>query len=380
MEAWAVVEHNQPLQKIHEPLPQLQGSEVLIQVSHCAICHSDLHFWEGFYDLGGGKRFNISDRGVKLPRAIGHEIAGVVAQLGPDAAAAAAGGGGDAGADGGSGGGAADADAVSLAVGDRKIVYPWLGCGQCRRCLQGDDHLCGSQRSLGVMQHGGFASHVVVPHPKYLVDPGSVDPAVACTFACSGLTVLSALTKILPLAPTDPIVLVGAGGLGLAAISVLRAKGHASSAIISIDLKPENRAAAVKAGAATALDGGQPGPDLAADVLKAAGGPVLGVVDFVNNSSTAALAYAVLGKGGKMVQVGVMGGELTLSLVNLIFKGATIMGNNTGNLAALREVTDLARQQKLAPIPVTTVPWDQANEALMRLRDGKVTGRIVLVR
>jgi D-arabinose 1-dehydrogenase-like Zn-dependent alcohol dehydrogenase len=81
---------------------------------------------------------------------------------------------------------------------------------------------------------------------------------------------------------------------------------------------------------------------------------------------------------GAMVQVGVFGGELNVSLIGLIFRAVTIMGNNTGNLTDLHEVARLARDGSLAPIPVTTMPRDQANAALMRLRDGRVTGCLVL--
>lgn len=350
MDIWAVVDFKEPLQKLQREVPKPTGTEVSIKVTHCGVCHSDLHFWEGYYDLGGGKRFNITDRGVKLPRAIGHEILGTVAALGPDA--------------------------EGVAVGDRRIVYPWIGCGHCRRCEAGEDNLCPAQRSLGVMQDGGFASQVVVPHSRYLVDPGNVDPAVASTFGCSGITVLSAIRKLMPLAPDDPVVLVGAGGLGLQAISMLRALGH--QAIISVDISAEKREAAIKSGAKAAVDGA--GEDPAKEVLAAAGGPILAMIDFVNSSTTAQLAFGLLAKGGKMVQVGVMGGELNLSLVGLIFKAATIMGNNTGNLAHLQEVASLARDGKLAPIPITTMPWDEGNNALKRLQDGKVTGRLVLTK
>ena len=350
MEAWAVTEHGQPLEKIILPMPEPTGTEILVEVTHCGVCHSDLHFWEGFYELGGGKRFYISERGVKLPRAVGHEIVGNIAKLGPQA--------------------------EGVEVGARRIVYPWLGCGNCRRCEQNEDNLCAQQRSLGVAQHGGFASHVLVPHSKYLVDPGDVDPATACTFACSGITALSAIRKIMPLAPDDAVVLVGAGGLGLSAIAMLLALGHKK--IISIDIKAENRAAAIAAGATAAIDGAlETAQD---DVLAATGGPVLGVIDFVNNSKTASLALAILNKGGRMVQVGVMGGELNLSLVGLIFKAATIMGNNTGTPAHLSEVASFAREGKLLPIPITKLPWDDANSAIMRLRDGQITGRLVLSR
>ncbi len=348
MDAWAVVENGKPLAKIELPTPEPAGTEILIEVTHCGVCHSDLHFWEGFYDLGGGKRLMLSDRGVTLPRAIGHEILGRVAKLGPDA--------------------------EGVAVGDRRIVYPWIGCGHCARCRAEQDNMCLQQRSLGVLQDGGFASHVVVPHARYLVDPGDVDPAFAATFGCSGITVLSAIRKVMPLEPQEAIVLVGAGGLGLAAIGMLRALGH--QRIVSIDLGAEKRQAALQAGATAVVDGTL--PDVPQAILAAAGGPVMAVLDFVNGSTTAQWAMASLAKGGRMIQVGVFGGELTLSLIGLIFKASAVMGSNTGNPADLREVARMARDGRLAPMPVTTLPRDEANAALMRLRDGQVTGRLVL--
>lgn len=290
----------------------------------------------------------LAERGVKLPRAVGHEIFGTVVKLGPEAS--------------------------GVEEGDARIVYPWLGCGNCRRCQQGDDNLCATQKSLGVMQNGGMAEYVLVPDAKYLVDAKGVDPSVACTFGCSGITVLSAIRKVFPLEPEDAVVLIGAGGLGLSAIAMLKALGHQN--IISLDIGTDKLESAKNAGATTTVNSA--GENAVQEVLTAAGGPVLAAIDFVNGSKTAALAFSVLAKGGKMVQVGVMGGELNLSLVGMIFKAATIMGNNTGNVAHLREVAKLAQDGKLAPIPITVVPRDEAYDALMRLRDGKVTGRIVL--
>ena len=358
MHAWAVVENGAPLQRIELPTPEPSGTEVLVEVTHCGVCHSDLHFWDGFYELGGGKRMMLSDRGVTLPRAIGHEILGRVAKLGPDAAMP----------------GPAMLESDIVQVGDRRIVYPWIGCGTCRRCRAGEDNLCANMRSLGVMQDGGFASHVLVPHPRYLVDPGDVDPAVAATFGCSGITVLSAIRKVMPLEPSDSVALVGAGGLGLAAIGMLRALGH--EAIISVDLSAEKRQAALNAGATAVVDGSR--PDVAAAIMQAAGGPVLAAIDFVNGSGTARFVLDALAKGGRMVQVGIFGGEITLPLIGFIFRANAIMGSLTGTVGDLHEVARLARDGKLAPLPVTTVPKDEANAALMRLRDGRVTGRLVL--
>jgi propanol-preferring alcohol dehydrogenase len=295
---------------------------------------------------------HLASRGIKLPQAVGHEIFGTVAALGPSATAPP--------------------------LGSPRIVYPWLGCGTCRRCAQGSDNLCATQKSLGVMQHGGMAEYVLVPSSKYLIDAGHVDPSVACTFGCSGITVLSAIRKVSPLGaeldPEDAVVLIGAGGLGLSAISMLRAVGHRR--IVSLDISEEKLEAARQAGATATVNSSS--ADAAKEVLDAAGGPVLAVIDFVNGSKTSELAYSVLAKGGTMVRVGVMGGELPLSCVGMIFKAATIMGNNTGTVAHLQEVAKLAREGKLAAIPITVVPKDEANDALMKLRDGKVTGRMVL--
>ncbi|KAJ9615694.1 hypothetical protein H2200_001770 [Cladophialophora chaetospira] len=348
MEAWVVVEHGEPLQNIQLPFPELKRSEVLIEVTHSGICHTDLHFWEGFYDLGGGKRLRMVDRGIELPRAMGHEILGNVANLGPEAR--------------------------GLALGDRRIVFPWLGCGHCKTCEAGDENLCDRPQSIGLFSHGGMASFVVVRHPRYLVDPGSLDPAVACTYGCSGTTVFSAVQKLFPLVSSRTVVVVGAGGLGLSAISILRALGHTS--IISIDINPHSRQAAIKAGAVAAIDGKV--EDARDRLFAATGGPIFSVLDCVNSSDTAALSFSILAKGGKMVQVGLLGGVLNLSLVALVARSATIMGSTTGNIGHMEEIVRLAKKGQLAPLPVTTMPRATAQEALMLLREGKVTGRLVL--
>jgi alcohol dehydrogenase/propanol-preferring alcohol dehydrogenase len=350
MDVWALTEWNTPYQKIQQPIPEPKGTEVIVKVTHCGLCHSDLHFYEGFYDMGGGKRFYVKDRGVKLPVAGGHEIFGKVAKVGPDA--------GD------------------VQVGSPEIVYPWLGCASCTRCKQGLDNLCAAQRGLGTVQNGGMAEYVVVPHPKYLVDPGNLDPAVACTFGCAGITTMSAVSKIMPLPPDDPVLLIGAGGVGLAAISMLKAYGHQN--IISVDIGDDKLAAATQAGATQVINSSRGDPAQA--ILKAVGGPVLSVIDFVNNSKTAAMLNGLVGKGAIWVQVGVMGGSVEFSLVGNIFKGLTVYSNITGTLDHLKEVTRLGKEGKLPTLPVTQMPWDSVNDAVKLLQDGKATGRIVLVK
>ena len=348
MKAWAVVEAGKPLEKIELPTPVPAGTEVLIEVTHCGVCHSDLHFLKGEYNMGGGKVMKLAERGVTLPRAPGHEIAGRVVAAGPDA--------------------------CGVAIGDVRVVYPWLGCGHCEACKAEQDNMCVAQRSLGVLQDGGFGTHVLVPHTRYLVDPGNVDPALAATYACSGITTYSCVSKIMPLEPGAPVVLIGAGGLGLMAIAMLRAFGH--RAIVSVDTDSSKLEAARVAGATATVDGS--GDDVGARIVAAAGGPVKAVIDFVNISSTARVGFDVLAKGGKLVAVGVSGGELMVSLAGLVFRAVTILGTNTGTPQDLRDVMALANAGKLAPTPITLCARDDANRALSALHHGEVTGRIVL--
>jgi alcohol dehydrogenase, propanol-preferring len=349
MRAWAVIESGQPLKEIDLPTPEPKGSEVLLEVTYCGVCHSDLHIWDGYYDVGGGQKMSLKDRGVVLPLAMGHEIVGRVVKLGPEAS--------------------------GVKPGDVRIVFPWLGCGKCEKCLSEDDNMCTvAAKSLGVFANGGYGTHVIAPHPRHLVDPGSLNPAVAATYACSGITVYSAIKKVMPLKPTQPIVLVGAGGLGLNAIAVLRALKHEN--IISVDISAGKRDAAMKAGATKTVDGS--GEGVAKRIMEAAGGPVPAVIDLVNGTATARFAYAALDKGGTLIQVGLFGGELTLALPVMAMRALTVQGSYVGNPKELRELVRLAQAGDLEALPVATIPQNQANEALNRLRDGKVTGRLVL--
>jgi propanol-preferring alcohol dehydrogenase len=350
MDVWALTEWGRPLEKIRQPIPIPHGTDVLLKVTHAGVCHSDLHTAEGFYDIGKGQRFYVKDRGIQLPIALGHEILGEVAAVGPDAG--------------------------SVSIGSRQIVYPWLGCGCCTRCGQEEDNLCAAQRGLGTLRNGGFAEYVVVPHPKYLVDLGNLDPAVACTFGCSGITTLSAVSKVMPLPENEAVLLIGAGGLGLAAISVLKSYGHRF--IVSADINDEKLAAAAAAGATKTVNTSS--SSAVKDVLAATNGPVIAVIDFVNSSGTAAMVNSLVAKGAKWVQVGVMGGSIEMSLVANIFKGLTIYSNITGNLDELRRVVQMAKEEKLSPLPVQKMPWNSVNEAMSLLKAGKVSGRVILVR
>jgi len=350
MRAWAVVEAKQPLREMEFPTPEPTGTQVLLEVTHAGVCHSDIHIWEGEYDLGSRGVMKLSDRGVKLPLAMGHEIVGRVVKWGKEA------------------------EGQGLAVGQTRIVFPWVGCGTCARCRAEEDNMCLNARSIGVYQNGGYATHVLAPEPRHLVDPGDLDPALAATYACSGITVYSAIRKVMPMPPDTPVVLVGAGGLGLQAIAVLRAMGHRR--IVSVDLSEAKLAAAREAGATDTLDAS--GPDVTARLVALCGGPVEAIIDLVNGTQTARFAFDALTKGGTLVQVGLFGGEATLPLPLMAMRALTVRGSYVGNPKELRALVALAQGGAVPGIPITREPLRNADSALQRLREGKVTGRIVL--
>jgi D-arabinose 1-dehydrogenase-like Zn-dependent alcohol dehydrogenase len=240
----------------------------------------------------------------------------------------------------------------------------------------GHENLCPSPRNLGVARHGGYAEYILVPHPRYLLDVAGLDERWAATLACSGLTAYSAARKALPATASDPIVVIGVGGVGLMAIATLRALGH--EAVIAVDVQERNLELARQLGATTTISAAQ--DDLGAALVSGAGGPVAAIVDFVNNSSTAPAAFAALRKGGTMVQVGLFGGELVVPTALLTLKIITIQGSFVGSLGELEELVELARRGALPHIPIIDGQFTASSvqESLDRLAAGGVPGRIVL--
>jgi D-arabinose 1-dehydrogenase-like Zn-dependent alcohol dehydrogenase len=313
------------------------------------VCHSDIHIWEGVYDLGSGNKMTLKDRGVSLPLTMGHEISGEVVKAGPDAR--------------------------RVKPGMSCVVYPWLGCGECQTCRRGEENLCPVKaRAMGVFIPGGYAEYVLVPHERYCVDLGKLDPAEAAPLACSGVTTYSALKKVGPVLKDEPVVIIGAGGLGLMAIALHKAMGGKS--VIMVDIDPVKREAAKKTGARAVIDGSAPD---AVDQIKAAtNGGAWAVIDLVGSSATARLGIDSLIKGGKYIIVGLYGGDVTVALPPVPMRAITIQGSYVGSLPETQELIELVRRTGLPPVPVATRPLADVNAVMADLRAGRIVGRVVL--
>jgi D-arabinose 1-dehydrogenase-like Zn-dependent alcohol dehydrogenase len=348
MRSFQVCQCGEPLQLAERPTPQPAGSEVLLKVLAAGVCHSDLHLSDGYFDLGGGKRLSIVERGMKLPVTLGHENVGEVVAVGPSA--------------------------QGVKIGDRRLVDPWMGCGECGVCRRGDEQLCLKPGSIGVFRPGGYSDHLMVPHPRYLFDIGDLPPERVAPLACSGVTTYGALKKVGPTLATDPVVIIGAGGLGLMCIALHKAMAGHSSIVVDID--PAKREAARTAGAAAVIDGGA--ADAAAQIVAATKGGAWAVIDLVGSSATARLGLDSLIKGGKLILVGLYGGDITLSLPPFPMRAITVQGSYTGSLNEMAELMALVRRTGLPPVPVATRRLAEVNAVLADLRAGKVIGRVVL--
>jgi D-arabinose 1-dehydrogenase-like Zn-dependent alcohol dehydrogenase len=332
-----------PLIEVESDTPVPSGTEVLVKTLACGVCHSDIHLHDGGFELGGGKRLEVGREGQVL----GHEIYGEVVAVGPDA--------------------------EGVQEGDRKVVYPWIGCGECAVCQRGDEHLCTPGRALGIIVNGGFASHVMIPHAKYLFDKGDVADSLAATYACSGLTAYGAIKKLGELAAGDEVVIIGAGGVGMMAIQIARAMGMDP---IVVDIDPAKLEAAQQLGVSRTYDSSQ--MDTAKAIRKASGG-AYAALDFVGAEASVNYGLTTLRKGGMLVVVGLYGGALTMPIPFLPMNARIIQGSYVGSPEDMAALMAMVREGKIAPIEVHERPLAEASDALADLKAGKVKGRQVLV-
>ena len=347
MNSYDIVEWGKPLQLVVRDTPVPQGREVLLRVEACGVCHSDLHIQKGILDLGNGRTVSFEALGLALPFTLGHEIVGTVVATGPDA---------------------------TVEHGARRVVFPWIGCGKCPLCLRGDELACEANIALGTRRAGGYSDHVLVPDEKYLLDYGTLDPTLAATCACSGLTAYAALKKLPPLQADDTVLLIGAGGLGLAALS-LAAELTAARTVVA-DIDPGKLELATERGAFGVVDLSL--ANGAARARELAGRGLRGVIDFVGSPTTLELALQAIGKGGTVIVVGLFGGALPLSTALLPSRNLTLRGSYVGTLAEMRELLALQHQRAIQPPPIASRSMGDINAVLDDLARGAIRGRTVV--
>lgn len=347
MKSQAIVEYGQPLQEVESDLPSPEGTQVLLKVSHCGVCHSDVHLHDGHFEMGGDNKLDVR-AGRQLPFTLGHEIEGEVIAVGPDA-------------DG-------------VAVGDQRVAYPWIGCGDCPTCNRGEEQLCNRPAQLGIQVAGGYATHVLIPHPRYLLDYTGVKEGLAATYMCSGLTAYAAMKKLGDISAEERVAVVGLGGVGMMGLQF--AKTMFDAAPIGADVDENKLQAAMGAGAHATYNPAD--PEAVKQLLKDTNGGVPAAVDFVGSEASLKFASSIVRKGGQVIVVGLFGGGFAMPIPLFPMRAISIGGSYVGSLGETIEMMELVKAGKIDPIPVEERPLDQASKSLDDLREGKVMGRVVL--
>jgi propanol-preferring alcohol dehydrogenase len=322
---------------VEDPSPS--PGEVLLRVRGAGLCHSDLHLMH----------WPAGSLPYELPFTLGHEVAGTVVELGEGAS--------------------------GVAVGDDVLVYgPW-GCGICRRCSLGEEHLCersAKARGCGLGYDGGLAEYLVVPAARLLVPLGGLDPARAAPLADAALTPYHALRRAIPtLEPGAGAAVIGVGGLGHVAVQLLRAISAVT--IAAVDVRDGALELALDAGAHMAL---RSGDDVTDQLRRSLGAPGL-VVDCVGTDATLALAAEVIAPGGHVAILGMAGGTFPMRRGGVPME-TTAVFSNWGTRAELADVVALARAGVIN-LEVEQVTLSDVVDAYDRLERGDVRGRVVAV-
>ena len=329
----------EPLRLEEVPRPEPTGSEVLIRVAGCGVCHTDLH-------LARTDRLRI-----ERPLTLGHEVAGWIDSWGPTASAGLR--------------------RSRLAGEDGVVVFGGWGCGACRDCRRGQEQRCGSSRSPGFQLDGGYAEYLLVPDPRHLLGLGDLDPVRAAPLADAGVTPFRAVARAAAwLEPGARALLIGSGGLGQFAIQYLRRLPEVVIGVREID--PEKLDIATTLGADLGFLAGE--EEL---IFAGLGGPADVVFDFVGTDDTLALATRFVAPGGLVSLVGEAGGRMEFGFEALPVE-AWLTTTSWGSPDDLRDVVRLARRRRLQ-WTTETMPLAEAEAAHQRLADGEVPGRLVLV-
>jgi propanol-preferring alcohol dehydrogenase len=340
MAAYQVVAWGQPGEFVEVDVPRPGPGEVLVQTAAVGLCHSDLDIMDGL----------AADRGFDPPFTLGHETAGLVAELG--------------------------ADAAVFTPGDRVLVSGVHSCGRCVQCLKGQDNYCWRPRSMrtrGVGDDGGLASYVVVPE-RELVRLEQLTPVQAAPLADAGATSYHAVKAALArLVPGSTALVIGVGGLGGFAVQYLRLLSPARVVAIDIAGQRLEYAREVGAHAAIAADGSE--RQRIFELTSGSGCDA--VFDFVGTDSTLGLACAVAAPLGRVAVCGKGPGAVSFGW-GRIAPGCDLALSLGSTLADLREVVALCEQGSVR-VESELFSFDETGDAYERLRSGELRSRAVVV-
>ena len=336
MRAALLQEIGKPLVIEEVPAPSPGPGQVLIRVEACGVCHSDLHLAEGDWDLLRPI--------TKVPLILGHEVAGVVSELGESV--------------------------ITLQIGDR-VGVPWLhwSCGECEFCRAGRETLCLKQKITGCTVDGGFAEYLTAPATHATPLPEGLSAAEAAPLLCAGLTVYKAM-KASGIAPRERLAIFGIGGLGHLAVQLAHAQGIQ---VCAVDVSDEKLDLAKSLGAEWTVNAAT---EPVHKKIRSLGGAH---VAMVTSGTPAAYETALrsLRRGGTLAVVGMAPEPFKVSAVSLISGETRIVASAVGTREDLRELFDLVERFPIR-CRIETRPLEQVSQVFEEMKRGAILGRVVL--
>ena len=335
MKAVRLMSVGQPLQTQEMPVPHIAEGQVLVRVRAAGICHSDAHYRAGRSPVR------------PLPMTLGHEVAGVVEQVGPQV--------------------------TSVKIGDRVCLHYNITCGDCYYCSTGNEQFCGKGLMLGHYTDGGYAEYIAVPARNAIPLPGEIPFEQGATLMCASATAFHALRKS-RLKAGETAAIFGVGGLGLSAIQLARVLGALD--VFAVDIHEDKLKLAAQYGAVP-INARQVDP--VAEIRRLTRGLGVNVaLELIGLPQTMRQTVQCLGAMGRAVIAGIGDKPLEIDTYReLLSNEAEIIGSNDHLLQELPGLIEMARRQVLdtSRVVTRTVPLDadainQSLDALERFDGG----------
>lgn len=346
------------------PCPRPKAGEVLVKVTACGVCHTDLHVMKGEVKF-------------PVPCVLGHEISGVVEELGPGVS--------------------------GFKAGDPVVCSFIMPCGRCHYCARGRDDLCETffamNRLRGTLYDGesrlrradgsplamysmaGLAEYSVVPATDVFPAPANVALPDSCILGCAVMTAYGAVKHQAQVVPAEAVAVVGVGGVGSNVVQMARLFGAAE--VIAVDVRDDKLAAARKLGATQVVNATKGDP--VEQVMALTGRRGVDVAfEALGRPETVVNAFMMTRDGGRTVVIGIAAGQATaaIEVTRLVRRGIRLSGSYGCRVRT--DVPDVLRLAATGQIDVTQpisrrYRLDQAEEAYQALNRGEIIGRAIIV-
>jgi 2-desacetyl-2-hydroxyethyl bacteriochlorophyllide A dehydrogenase len=337
MRAVVVARYGGTLEVRHCAIPRPGPGEVLLHVRASGLCSTDLHLLSGRQPLGD------------LPRIIGHEIAGDVADLG---------------------------DGVThWRKSDRVTVAIDVTCGECRHCLSGETQRCVAIQRIGFERDGGHADYVSVPAANLVAVPEELSYEEAAILPDAVACMYHSLMHQGGVGLGQRVLILGVGGLGIHGVQIARSAG---AAILATSRWPERLALAEQYGAVGVNPADQSLETEAANFTQGEGIDL--VVDNIGTHDSVREGLSVLRPGGKLLIVGYLDETFEIPSMRFFKTEQQIIGCRGSTKRDLIEVVRLAHDGRITPVIGACYKLEEIHEAAEQLESGDLVGRIVLTR